>query len=219
MGPGVGMASDSDEDPDLVDARAWAGGDQQAGDRLLRRHYGAIYAFFNRKVDGDVGDLVQATFEACTNSIGGFEGRSKFRTWLWGVARFKLLEHFRASRRDGDPLDPSSMTLADLGMSMPQLIDDRRQARIVLEAMRNIPLDPQILLELHYWEKLSGAALGEVLGVPENTVYGRLRRARTLLTAEIRRLEKDPVRLATTLTTLDDLIASLREEAARRHPR
>jgi RNA polymerase sigma factor (sigma-70 family) len=213
------MASDSDEDPDLEDARAWASGDQQAGDRLLRRHIGPIHAFFDRKIDGDVGDLVQATFEACTTSIHAFEGRSKFRTWLWGVARNKLLEHFRASRRGGDPIDPSSMTLADLGVSMPQLIDDRRQARIVLEAMRNIPLEPQILLELHYWEKLPGSALREVLGVPENTVYGRLRRARALLTAEIQRLEKDPVKLKTTLTTLDDLIESLRDEAARRHPR
>lgn len=215
----MGTASDSDEDPDLEDARAWAGGDQQAGDRLLRRYIGPIHAFFDRKIDGDVGDLVQATFEACTTSIKAFEGRSKFRTWLWGVARHKLLEHFRASRRGGDPIDPSSMTLADLGVSMPQLIDDRRQARIVLEAMRNIPIEPQILLELHYWEKLPGSALREVLGVPENTVYSRLRRARDLLTAEIERLEKDPVKLKTTLTTLDDLIVSLRDEAARRHPR
>ena len=219
MAAGEGMASDAEDDPDLVDARAWAGGDRRAGDRLLSRYYGKIYAFFDRKIDGDVEDLVHATFEACTTSIGGFEGRSKFSTWLWGVARIKLLEHFRQRRRAGDPVDPESAKLVDLGVSMPQLIEDRRQARIVLEAMRNIPLGPQILLELHYWEKLSGSALGEVLGVPENTVYSRLRRARGLLTAEIERLEKDPVKLQTTLTTLDDLIASLRDEAARRHPR
>jgi RNA polymerase sigma-70 factor (ECF subfamily) len=206
-------------DPDLPDVRAWADGDHEAGDRLVTKYYDAIYGFFNRKISGDVGDLVQATFEVCTVSVGAFEERSKFRTWLWGIAHNKLLEHFKTSGRAPEPIDPSRTSLADLGVAAPQLLDDRRQARVVLEAMRTIPLDMQIALELFYWEKLTGRALGQVLGVPENTARSRLRRARELLTARIEQLEHDPVRLKTTLTTLDGLIESLRQAAVQRYPR
>lgn len=44
-----------------------------------------------------------------------------------------------------------------------------------------IPLDLQVVLELVYWEELSGHELSEVLEVPVNTVYGRVHRAKQKL--------------------------------------
>ena len=44
------------------------------------------------------------------------------------------------------------------------------------------------MLELYYWEALTGGEIGELLGVPEDTARSRLRRARLLLEAEIQRL-------------------------------
>lgn len=45
------------------------------------------------------------------------------------------------------------------------------------------------MLELYYWEDLSGPALGEVLGVGEETARSRLRRAKIALGKAYRRLE------------------------------
>ena len=63
---------------------------------------------------------------------------------------------------------------------------------IDLEAMRRVPLDLQIALELHYWEDMTTAELAEVLEIPQGTVKSRLRRGREALQAELARLTNDP---------------------------
>ena len=76
----------------------------------------------------------------------------------------------------------------------------------MLEALRRIPLDAQVLLELTYWEQMTSKELGEVLGVPETTVRSRLGRARTLLQVELGKLASD----APLGTTSDDIDAWVR---------
>jgi len=201
------------QDPDFHLARAWAAGDKNAGGKLIEKYGDRLYSFFNQNVAGDVGDILQETFEACTKSIATFESRSTFKTWLWGIARNKLLEYYKKNRHGSEIIvNLSKASLADLGATPPQVIDDNQDGRLILEAMRNVPLDQQILLQLFYWEGLKGHELGEVLRVPENTARSRLRRARELFAREIERLENDPVKLKTTLSTLDGLMASLREK-------
>lgn len=54
------------------------------------------------------------------------------------------------------------------------------RAMLIL-AMRKLPLDLQIVLELHYWEDLETQEVADVLGVPVGTAKSRLSRARTQL--------------------------------------
>lgn len=198
---------------DLNDFEAWLGGDARAGNRLLQRHHRAVYRFFNRKVEGDVGDLVQDTFEVCAASKAKLRDKSSFRAYLLGIARYKLLEYIRGKRVDAS-FDPSSDSLADLGVTPTQLLHEEQSRRRLLEAMRRLPLDHQLVLEMFYWERLRGKELADVFDIPEDTVRSRLRRARRLLKDALEAIESDPVRLETTLHTLDDLIADLREQAS-----
>jgi DNA-directed RNA polymerase specialized sigma24 family protein len=64
-----------------------------------------------------------------------------------------------------------------------------------LLALRRIPLDSQVALELHYWESMTAAEIGEVLGMPLGTVKTRLRRAKQLLEVELRALDVGQARL------------------------
>jgi DNA-directed RNA polymerase specialized sigma24 family protein len=41
--------------------------------------------------------------------------------------------------------------------------------------MRHLPVDLQVILELHYWEDLPGPELSEALDVPLGTAKSRLR--------------------------------------------
>ena len=75
--------------------------------------------------------------------------------------------------------------------------------RLVLEALRGLPLDHQIALELFYWEGMSVGELATVLGVPPGTVKSRLSRARENLREEIRALPMPEVQRADTLRRLD----------------
>jgi len=86
----------------------------------------------------------------------------------------------------------------------------RREHQLLLTALRAIPLDLQVALELYYWEQLDGAELAEVLGIPEGTARSRLRRAREAIAEKIAELEGDADPGAASLRDLDAWAAALR---------
>jgi RNA polymerase sigma-70 factor (ECF subfamily) len=55
----------------------------------------------------------------------------------------------------------------------------------VREALRRLPVELQVVVELHYWEEQSTAEMAEVLEVPQGTVKSRLRRAREQLEVDL----------------------------------
>jgi RNA polymerase sigma factor (sigma-70 family) len=68
------------------------------------------------------------------------------------------------------------------------VLDHRERVQLLYAALQGLPLDFQISLELFYWEELTAAEIGVVLGVPEGTVRSRLRRARELLGERLKAL-------------------------------
>lgn len=69
----------------------------------------------------------------------------------------------------------------DLSPGVHTLAFRRAEQRRVVRALQSLPLDLQILLELHYWEEMGLAELATLLEVPEGTVKSRLFRARQVL--------------------------------------
>ncbi len=201
------MAASARSDGELL--AAWAEGDRRAGDELFTRHFAAMYRFFAGKIRGDVEDLVQSTFVACLEGRAEFRGEASVRTYLFAVARRMLYRHFRTKSRRGE-VDFSVTSLQDLGPSPSTGLRARQDRRLLLEALRAIPLELQIALELHYWEELSGPEMAEVLDVPEGTVRSRLRRAREALEEQFARLAASPDLLASTLGDLDRWAASFK---------
>lgn len=160
---------------------AWAGGDRDAGATLLQRHYEILYRFFRNKVSSGVEDLMQQTMLACTKAVGRFRGESGFRAFLLGIARRELLMHFRTRSRKQSPLQPLEASVADLMESPSQIAAMRSEQELVAEAMRNIPVDFQVTLELYYWEDFSVAEIAVSTEVAAGTVKSRLSRGRALL--------------------------------------
>ena len=189
-----------DDDAELL-AR-WRAGDAEAGNALFERHFDAIYGFFARKLNGDVSDLVQQTFAALTEGRDRFEGNASVRTYLFAIARHQLYAHYRQRRRDQN-LRFDVTSLHDLEPTPSAAARKKSDDRLLLEALRRIPLDLQIAVELCYWEGLSGPEMARVLEVPEGTVRSRLRRALEMLREEAQRVGAGDVRLASTLTDLD----------------
>ena len=199
-------------DFDLLDA--WQQGDAAAGSELFNRHFNSIYRFFDRKTDGDGADLVQKTFLACVEAGARFKRHSSFRTFLFSIAKNTLYKHWRSKKRN-DNVDFGVTSIMDLGPSPSGVALQKQQHRLLLEALRSIPLDLQVAVELHFWEGLSGPQLAEVLEIPEGTVRSRLRRAREALDNKIRELAHTPEVLQSTITNLDSWAQSLRDELGR----
>lgn len=165
-------------DFELLDA--WRDGDAPSGNALVERHFESVYNFFRTKFDRDVDDLVQRTFLACVEARDDFRKEAGFRTFLYAIARNQLRMFLRTQLRR-DVVDFSTSSMMDLGPSPSQLVADRSERRRLLRALREIPLDHQIALELFYWEGLTGPELAKVLEVPEGTARTRLRAARHAL--------------------------------------
>ena len=196
-------------DDDAALLEAWRAGDQAAGDRLVRRHFAVIYRFFRNKVDGDVDDLVQKTFLKCTNARASIREGGSFRAYLFATARNVLKDHYRSRGRDR--LDLTSVSALDLGISPSQLIEEKQEHRLLLAALRAIPVDDQIALELVYWEQLKAREIAEIFDIPEGTARTRLRRARLSLEAKLAELSRSPQLLASTLDNLERWSASIRD--------
>lgn len=199
-------------DGDLL--HAWRDGDNDAGNELVRRHMRVLYRFFRNKVERDVDELIQRTWLACLETKSPYRGDSSFVTWLLGVGRYVLLEFFRRGRRDAERLDFGSISAVDLGTSPTQGIARKNEHRLLLQALRSIPLDHQIALELFYWEELTSAQLAEVLGVPHNTMRTRINRARKALRERIEQIAESKDVLESTHANLDGWAKSLREYLA-----
>lgn len=164
-------------DHDLLSA--WDRGDQEAGNELLVRHFTRVSRFFRDKVpDAALEDMVQRTFLGCLEARTRFRAEGSFRAFLLGIARRQLLLFIRERHKHGDPRDTS---LRDLGPSPSSVFGRQEQEQRLLVALRSLPVDLQLALELSYWEGLSIAELAEALDVPPGTAKSRLFRARRLL--------------------------------------
>lgn len=201
-------SGDERSDGDLFGA--WVTGDGWAGELLFERHFESVARFFRNKVDSGHDDLIQKTFLGCVEARQRFRGEASFRTFLFAVARNVLGKHYRTARRS--QLEFREVSIHDLGAS-PSLVFARDQQQLLmLNALRRIPLDYQVVLELHYWEAMSGAAIAEVLEVPLGTAKTRIRRAKQLLAAEYEEMVSGGSSPQETETRLDTWARSLRTQ-------
>ena len=197
-------------DFELLDA--WRGGDRAAGNELFDRHFDAVFRFFRNKVSEGAEDLVQQTFLACVQSRDGFRGDASFRTYLFTAARSKLYTYLEKRRREGENLDWGVTSCVDLGVSPSGIMAKNEEQRLLLLALRRLPVDMQIALELYYFEQIRGPQLAEVLGVPEGTIRSRLRRGRELLRQHLEAIAGDPGDAESTMTDLEGWAQGLRDE-------
>ena len=171
-------------DSELLEA--WRAGDGAAGQELFARHAGSVMRFFRNKLDVDMEDLVQRTFLACVESKDRVRDGSSFRAYVLRIARNELFNHYAARQRAAARVDPLTTSILDLGASPSVMVASGERDHALLTALRRLPLDLQTALELHYWEELSTAELGDVLGIPQGTVKTRLWRAREQLRQALR---------------------------------
>ena len=196
-------------DADLLDA--WAGGDPKAADVLIERHFDALYRFFEATAPSHAEDLVQETLAACVEARQRFRRDAAFSTFLMGIARNKVLMFWRTQSRRPDAVPVAELSLEALGASPSQWVLEHEEQRLLLAGLRQLPLDEQILLQLHFWDGLSGPQLTEVLGVPEGTVRSRLRRARQRLETSIAAAGAAGAVLRSTCDNLGRWAASLKK--------
>ena len=180
--------------PDIELLERWRDGDSRAGEVLAGRYFMVIRAYFLNKAPAVHEDLVQETFVRLASKLDRYRGASSFRTFIFGIARMILLEYLRSKRRDArfDPMEQSAVDIE--GGRMSSVIARQQSHQLVLEALRELPLVDQELLELYYWQKLTAGDIAEILQLPVPTVRSRIRAALKRVNQGYGKLASSPAR-------------------------
>jgi RNA polymerase sigma factor (sigma-70 family) len=157
-------------------------GDRDAFEELVRLHADRLYAVILR-VCGDPHEAEEVTQEAflrAWRSLGGFEGRSQFFTWLY---RIGINEAKRRVERVGSvvrstSLDDASVEVPDYSDSPERRAQQRDLRRALEDSIMALPLDYRMPLVLRDVEGLSTAQAAEIMGLGEAAFKSRLHRAR-----------------------------------------
>ena len=176
------------DEEDLALVERWRDGDVAAGDELVRRHARVVYDFLVNKVDRDREDLAQKIFLACSENVERLREGGKFRAFLLSIARRRVVDYYRGKSRAAafDPGTVSIEKIAGSGSASVALAQREDQRRLLL-ALRRLPFDLQVTLELYYWQSMPLVEIAIVTEVPEGTVKSRLARARDVLRRELER--------------------------------
>jgi RNA polymerase sigma-70 factor (ECF subfamily) len=176
-------------------------GDHEAFRVLVERYQGRAYGLALRVLrdEEQARDAVQDAFLKVYGSLGKFEGRSGFYTWLYRLVMNVCLDMKRRDRsgrqveweeeraveiaRGAETLAPGG---ADPDASGPQGALERAQLRDVMtRAIQALPDSARRTLELREIDGLSYAEIAKALGVPKGTVMSRLYYARRRVQAAL----------------------------------
>jgi RNA polymerase sigma-70 factor (ECF subfamily) len=164
-------------------------GDRQAFEEIFTLYRDDVFRFAYLVVrDANLAqDVVQEAFLKVFRSIGRFQHRSSFKSWLYRIAVNEAITLLRR-RKIKEELDP--MPDAASGQGMVQNARDWQPEEAVLESEeRHIlrgaidHLDPvhRSVVVLKYFHEFSDTEIGAIIGCPPGTVKSRLHKARELL--------------------------------------
>lgn len=197
---------------------AWRGGDDAAAETLAKRYFPLLMRFFLNKVRDteDAAELVSETFLGCSAGRERIERARSFRSFLFAVAMNKLRGYYRKRAKRARELDDFGDVC--VAQSLPRtpisVVAHAEQTKLLVKALRRLTLAQQIVVELSYFEELSGNEIAELLGVPRATVHTHLHRGRRRLAVIIHELTEDPTMADSTISGLETWAAEVRGKMA-----
>jgi RNA polymerase sigma-70 factor (ECF subfamily) len=191
-------------DPDDGLVRGAQRGDAAAFDRLVRRHEGALLGFLNARMLSEEAarEVAQDSFLAAWAQIRRFNGRSRFKTWLFSIASHKASDYARrcaslprtlAIQEAEKLLEASEAAWG----SDPQRLVDRTECELrIRDAVTRLPAAQRQAIELYYFGELNLREIASLMDINLSTLkyqFYRAHRALRPLLAELLGAPATPV--------------------------
>lgn len=166
-------------DDELV-ARAGKG-DSAAFTQLAERHGAFVYALAYRVLSSraDAQDVTQEVFIRMWRDAPQWRsGQARYRTWIYRVAFNLSLNHRQRVQRRHTQLN--DLTLEDLVVeTTPEQAVDEAQSKAALDqAVRSLPIQQRIALQLRYGGELSVVEVAQIMNISAKAAESLLVRAR-----------------------------------------
>jgi len=156
--------------------------DRKATAEFVNTYTDAVYSFIRRRLSPRhdlVDDLVQEVFIAAWENLDSFRGASPLRAWLLGIARHKIVDHYRRLLQSAQPLEPEAAEdLPASELDMEAIADRKRTEQRARQVLEDLPEHYSVALQWRYWEKRSARQMAEATGRSEKAIERLLARAR-----------------------------------------
>lgn len=158
-----------------------ADGDRSAFAAFYKEMEKPVFRFIASKMNDphEAADIQHDVFMDIWRSAGRFEGRSTVKTWVFGIAYRKTMDHFRKHKR------------VDLTDEIDERVDDAPDAATCLASAQEAEhlrycmdqLKPQhrSAVELAFYQDMTYGEIAEAAEVPEGTIKTRVFHAKKLL--------------------------------------
>lgn len=134
----------------------------------------------------DLEDTVHDVFVIVQRRLPSYDPARPLRPWLAGISvRVALDYHGVADRRR---LRLTHRERVDPGKGPERLLEEKQTRDLVLAALETLPVEQRTVLVLKEIDGFSMPEIEEIVGVPLNTLYSRLRLARERFSSAVREL-------------------------------
>lgn len=178
--------------------KAYASGNNEAFDTLLKRHQDRIFNYILRIIKNEdiANDIFQETFVKAILTIkqGRYTENGRFPAWISRIAHNLIIDHYRQEKSEN--VQSADIEEVDV-FNRKDLCEATIEDVIIADQIRDdvkylIELLPELqreVLKMRYYQNLSFKEIAEQTGVSINTALGRMRYA--IINLRRLALEKD----------------------------
>jgi len=131
-------------------------------------------------------DVQQQVFIEANRDLSRFAGRSTLRTWLFAIAKHRVLDAIRKRRRERVLLGPKDAgVVPDPDWTSDERLDDERIYNALIECMQSADLSIQAMVLLRFQRGFTYEELAAVLGARPDAMRARMKRALPALRARM----------------------------------
>jgi RNA polymerase sigma-70 factor, ECF subfamily len=171
-------------DPEVL--RRAQRGDDRAFETIVRQYQTPLFNYVLRVLAGDralAEDICQEVFMRVYHALPGFDNRCQFSTWLFQVAKHRVVDELRTRERRGrPPLELDSIPQIHLAVAPTESVESMDA---VWRAIAALSIDLKMALLLRDVVGLSYAEIADALETTLATVKWRIYKARETVVAEL----------------------------------
>jgi len=155
-------------------------------DRYQNKVYSTAYNYTHDQEEAR--DLTQEIFIKVYNSLGSYNKKASFSTWLYRIAVNRCIDWTRKKRlktvsaiNDGEEETDIYDTIEDDSLGPEEMYIRQENAENIRAAIEDLPEMYKTAIILYYFEDFSPQEIADIAGVPKRTIETRLYRAKNML--------------------------------------